>query len=49
MKRRHLLGPIAIIGLIVAVNARVVIPTQEPPIKQDVPKTMPPAKEVAPK
>ncbi|MFT4513823.1 MAG: hypothetical protein ACI89X_001682 [Planctomycetota bacterium] len=58
MKRCHrkvhvlmwaLLGPIAIVGLIVAINARVVIPTQEPPFKQDVPQTMPPAKEVAPK
>ena len=58
MKRCHrkahvllwaLLGPAAIVGLIVAVNARVTIPSQEPPVKQDVPQTMPPAKEVAPK
>ncbi|MFT6082888.1 MAG: hypothetical protein ACI8UD_002730 [Planctomycetota bacterium] len=58
MKRLHrkahvlmwaLLGPIAMVGLIVAVNARVVIPTQAPPVQQDVPQTMPPAKEVAPK
>ena len=58
MKRSHrlahvliwaLLGPIAVVGLIAAVNARVVIPSQEPPVKEDVPTTLPPAKEVAPK
>jgi hypothetical protein len=58
MKRSHrkahvlmwmVFGPIALAGLLVAVNARVAMPTQAPPVTEQLPQTMPPAKEVAPK
>lgn len=58
MKRCHrklhvlmwaLLGPIAMVGLILGINARVTFPTQAPPVTEDLPQTMPPAKEVIPK
>lgn len=58
MKRCHrrlhvfmwlLLGPIALTGLILGINARVTIPPQEPPVANELPASPLPTKEVAPK
>jgi hypothetical protein len=41
-----ILAPIALIGLALGIASRREMPTQEPPVVQDLPGSMPPATEV---
>ena len=44
-----ILGPIALIGLVVGIASRSEIPTQEAPVVEDLPQSNPPATEVSDK
>ena len=55
MRRRHrtvhfvvwlILGPLALFGLYLGIAARSEIPTQVPPVVDDLPQSYPPATEV---
>ena len=41
-----ILGPVALIGLVVGIASRSEIPKQEAPVVEDLPESNPPAKEV---
>ncbi len=44
-----ILGPVALIGLVVGIASRSEIPTQEAPVVEDLPQSNPPATEVTDK